>query len=73
MKITKEEKNKFCSRFCTNKMGWSNAKRDECRRETSCNMYDYWERTKDLESVMYDLSMIPTEDLVIELRKRGEI
>lgn len=30
---------RFCRKFCTRKLGWDAAKREECRMKTACNEY----------------------------------
>ncbi len=33
----------FCRKFCTRKLGWDSAKRDDCRKNTACTPFrEFW-------------------------------
>lgn len=42
MNTSEEQREAYCSRYCTNAYGWNATRRAACREKTACNEYDAW-------------------------------
>jgi hypothetical protein len=52
---TRTQQEKYCQRFCTEKFGWNDQKRDYCRRNTACLPYLSWSEDTDKDKRIEEL------------------